>query len=175
MVIDKELTLDQSFTPQPDLGCNINDNAAFIAQTYTARISGILSGLKLNVLSKASINPQTVFKIYPLRVAIRQVEQGFPSTTAIGETIVPDGSAPPDRLITFPYPILQEAGTQYAIVVNYVDAPPAGVGHGLGTWYGSTGDQYPDGELFYGPEGETWYASSVKNHDVQFQTYVVPG
>jgi hypothetical protein len=174
MVIDEELTLDQSFTPQINLGSNINEGAAFVAQTYTAGINGILSGIRLNILSKAILNPQTVFAIYPLRVAIRQVRGGFPSATTLGETIVFDGSAPPDRLITFPTPILQEAGTQYAIVVNYVNAPPAGAGHWLGNWYGSTGDQYPDGELFYGPEGETWYASSVKDHDVQFQTYVVP-
>ena len=163
MVISQEITLDQSFTPHIDLGCHINEGTAFVAQTYTAGLSGILSGVRLNVLPKASLNSQAVFAIYPLRVAIRQVQRGFPGTTILGEVTVPDGSAPPERLITFPYPILQEAGAQYAIVVNYGEAPAAGVGRGSGTWYGSTGDQYPLGELFYGPEGETWYTLRTKH------------
>ncbi len=175
ITIDQELVLDQSFTPQINLGSTINDGAAFVAQTYTAGVSGMLAGVKINLLSKAALNPQTVFQIYSLRVAIREVKNGFPGTKVFGESFVSDGNAPPERFIPFPHPIPQNAGAHYAIVVNYVDAPPAGPNQWLGNWYGATGDQYPSGELFYGPEGETWYASSIKDHDVQFQTYVVPG
>ncbi len=174
MVIDEGMVLDQSFTPQASLSCLINEGAAFVAQTYRAGISGLLSGVKLNVLSRAQLNPQIVSAIYPMNVTIREVLQGFPSTRVLGETTVNDGSASPDRFVSFSGPIRQEAGTRYAIVVHYLNAPPAGAGRWLGNWSGSAGDQYPDGELFYGPEGETWYVSSLKDHDVQFQTFVVP-
>jgi hypothetical protein len=175
MVTDEEMVLDQSFTPLTNMGCHFNERSAFIAQTYRAGITGILSGVKLHILSNASLIPRTIFEIYPLHVAIRQVLQGFPSVRTLGEVVIEDGNAPPDRLLSFSDPIRQEAGTQYAIVVHYLNAPSAGAGQWLGNWYGATGDQYPDGELFYGPEGETWYVSSLKDHDVQFQTYVVPG
>ncbi len=174
MVMDQELVLDQSFTPQTNMGCHINERAAFVAQTYRAGITGTLSGVKLFIISNASLRSQTVFEIYPLRVAIRQVKNGYPSPVVLGEALIHNGEAPPDRLISFPSPIRQEAGMQYAIVVNYVDAPVVDDGQWQGSWFGVTGDQYPDGELFYGPEGETWFASSVKNHDVQFQTFVIP-
>lgn len=174
MVIDEETVLDQSFTPLTNMGCHINERAAFVAQTYRAGITGILSGIKLHILSNARLVSGIVFEIYPLRVAIRQVKNGFPGTVTLGEAVIRDGNAPSDRLISFPGSIHQEAGAQYAIVVNYINAPPVGVGQWMGSWYGATGDQYPDGELFYGPEGETWYVSSLKDHDVQFQTYVVP-
>ncbi len=174
MVIDKELVLDQSFTPLTNIGCHISERSAFIAQTYRAGITGILSGVKLHILSNASLISGIVFEIYPLRVAIRQVKNGYPGTVTLGEAIIRDGNAPPNHLISFPNPIRQEAGTQYAIVVNYTDAPLLEPGQWVGSWYGATGDQYPDGELFYGPEGETWYVSSLKDHDVQFQTFVVP-
>lgn len=174
MVIDEVIVLDQSSTPQTSLGCLINEGAAFVAQTYRAGMSGVLSGIKLNILSRADLNPQMVSAVYPLHISIREVLQGFPSTRVLGETIINDGSAPPDRFVSFSGSIRQEAGTRYAIVVHYLNAPSAGAGQWLGNWSGSTGDQYPGGELFYGPEGETWYVSSLKDHDVQFQTFVVP-
>ncbi len=174
MVIDEEMVLDQSFTPQTNMGCNINEGAAFVAQTYRAGIGGLLSGIKLNILSRAQLDPQIVSAIYPLHIAIREVLQGFPSVRVLGETTVNNGSALPDQFISFPDPIRQVVGTRYAIVVHYLNAPLAGAGQWLGNWYGATGDQYPDGELFYGPEGETWYVSSLKDHDVQFQTFVIP-
>jgi len=174
MVIDEEIVLDQSFTPLTNMGCHINERAAFIAQTYRAGVTGILSGVKLHILSNASLVSGIVFEIFPLRVSIRQVKNGYPGTVTLGEAVVRDGTASPDRLISFSDPIRQEAGTQYAIVVNYINSPSLGPGQWVGSWYGATGDQYPDGELFYGPEGETWYVSSLKDHDVQFQTFVVP-
>ncbi len=174
MVIDKEMVLDQSFTPLTNMGCHINKRAAFIAQTYRAGITGVLSGVKLHILSSASLISGIVFEIYPLRVAIRQVKNGYPGTVTLGEVVIQDGNAPPNRLISFPNPILQEAGMQYAIVANYLNSPLLEPSQWVGSWYGTTGDQYPDGELLYGPEGETWYVSSLKDHDVQFQTFVVP-
>lgn len=85
---------------------------------------------------------------------------------------MPSGNAPLSHLISFPEPIAQVAGIQYAIVVNYEGAPSAGVGRAQGFWTGATGNRYPYGNLFLSADDKSWYASSINDHDVHFQTFV---
>jgi hypothetical protein len=108
-----------------------------------------------------------------LHVAIRTVTaDGMPSPVILGETTLRSGSAPLSLVITFPQTITIVAGDQYAIVVNYKGAPPAGEGKSQGMWFGASGNTYPGGKS-YGSisDGISW--SEVADGDFHFQTYVI--
>jgi hypothetical protein len=157
------LTLDQSFTSPNDLGAAINECCRFVAQTFTAGLTGTLGAVTINVQSSSR---------FPLHVAIRTVIDGVPSTMVLGETTLRSGSAPLSLLITFPQVIPIVAGVQYAIVVNYEGAPPPGPGQSQGNWAGATGDRYPDGALYFSfLDGISW-VMLTPGADVHFQTYV---
>ncbi len=98
--------LDQSFTTPSNLGGVINECCAFIAQTYTAGLSGALVGVNIDVQSSSS---------FPLHVAVRRVTRGVPNALLLGETTLSSSSAPLSLLITFPEEIEQVGGAQYAI------------------------------------------------------------
>jgi hypothetical protein len=154
--------VDQSFTSSTTAGATINECCQFIAQTFTAGATGNLAGININVLSNSA---------YPLHVAIRSVRNGVPSSTVLGETTLNASSAPLSLLITFPPSIKVVAGTQYAIVVNYEGAPPAGPGQSQGSWLGATNNYYTRGDG-YGFDGITWFDLGV---DLHFQTYMKGG
>jgi hypothetical protein len=157
------LILDQSFTTPTDLGAAINDCCRFVAQTFTAGLTGTLGGVNIDVLSGSK---------FPLHVAIRAVINGVPTTTVLGETTFSSGSAPLSQLITFPQVIHITAGVQYAIVVNYEGAPPPSPDNFQGEWQGATGDEYPGGALYFSfLDGISWVILTP-GADVHFQTYV---
>jgi serine/threonine protein kinase len=159
-----EGVLDQSFVTPHNLGCSINEGYAFVAQTYTAKLTGKLVGVNINIQSESK---------FPFHVAIRKVKNGAPTSTILGEITLPGGKTPLSQLITFPQVIYQIKGTQYAIVVNYEGAPPAGAGKGQGIWSGAIGDKYPYGDMFLSSDnGLSWVAYETNNHDVHFRTYV---
>ena len=171
-----EMIVDQSVIGSNNLACAINEGFAFVAQTYTAGITGTLAGINIDVISRRDSSPDFASeRVFRLHVALCEVVNGFPSPTVLGEITLPTGSAPLSLLIAFPKPVPQVAGVQYAIVVNYADAPPSGAGQGLGHWSGTTRNPYKDGELFFGPDGNIWFASSINDHDVHFRTYVIRG
>jgi hypothetical protein len=156
------LTRDQSFTSPTDLGAAMNDCCRFVAQTFTAGLTGTLGGVNIDVLSGST---------FPLHIAIRAVINGVPSTTVLGETTLSSGSAPLSQLITFPQVIHITAGVRYAIVVNYEGAPPPSPDNFQGEWQGATGDRYPSGALYFSfLDGISWVMSP--GADVHFQTYV---
>lgn len=145
-------------------GASINDCCKFIAQTFTAGLTGTLGGVNLDVGSVSS---------FPLHVAIRTVTaSGVPSPAILGETTLGSSSAPLSLLITFPQTINTFAGVQYAIVVNYEGAPPPGPDQLQGVWEGASGDPYPRGKSYFSvSEGSSWFQSGV-DVDLHFQTYV---
>src|ERR1051325_1397113 len=114
-----QTVVDQSFTPSPaNLGANINECCTFVAQTFTAGLTGTLAGVNIDVSSPTN-SP------FPLHVAIHAVTiSGEPSSTILSETILSSNSAPLSLLITFPQVINIVAGERYAIVVSYQGAPP---------------------------------------------------
>ena len=160
--------IDQSFTSPNTAFLLINDCCAFVAQTFTAGVTGTLDGVNIDVAS----NNNT----YPLHVAIHTVTiSGEPSSTILSDTTLSPNSAPPSLLITFPNSIKIVAGVQYAIVVNYQGAPPAGSGKSQGVWYGAAGsyNYYPGGDVYGSVDGSSWFSFSEGFYaDVHFQTYV---
>jgi hypothetical protein len=160
--------LDQSFTSGDDLVAIINEGCKFVAQTFTAGLTGTLSGINIDV---ASYNSQVS---YPLRVTIRTVRHRRPTSTVLGVVALRRNNAPLSRLITFPQAIEVSAGAKYAIVVNYKGAPPPGPGQGLGYWRGATGDAYPRGMLLSGGPciGDSLFWHTYPAYDVHFRTYV---
>ncbi len=162
IAVVEALTLDQSFTSPFDLGADINECCRFIAQTFTAGLTGTLGGVNIDVGSTS---------VFPLHVAIRTVIDGVPSTTVLGETTLSSSSAPLSLLITFPQVIHITAGVQYAIVVNYESAPPPGPNQFQGIWGGAGGDQYPGGALYFSfLDGISWFGLGFG--DLHFRTYV---
>jgi hypothetical protein len=158
--------IDQSSISQTNLGSAINDCCKFVAQTFTAGVTGTLAGVAIDVISSSTSS-------FPLHVAIRTVTaRGMPSPMILGETTLGSGSAPISLLITFPQTITIIAGDQYAIVVNLEGAPPPGPGKSLGIWSGASGDTYPGGKSFASvSDGILW--SEVADGDLHFQTYVI--
>jgi hypothetical protein len=164
IAVVEALTLDQSFTSPSGLFADINECCRFVAQTFTAGLTGTLGGVNIEVRS---------ISVFPLHVAIRTVIDGVPSTTVLGETTLSSSSAPLSLLITFPQVIHITAGVQYAIVVNYEGAPPPGPGQSQGIWSGAIGDSYPGGRgyaSFF--DGISWFQLAVPDGDLHFQTYV---
>ena len=156
--------LDQSFTAPDNLICLINEAYRYIAQTFTAGMTGTLAGVNINVVP---------LDVYPLHVAIHSVTGGMPSTAILGETTLGSSSAPLSQFITFPGVINIVAGVQYAIVVDYPTAPPPGAMQAKGYWRGAIGDVYTGGDICYSNDGSSW--SRHAGFDVHFQTYVFPG
>lgn len=63
-------------------------------------------------------------------------------------------------------------GGQYAIVVNYVGAPPIGLGLGQGDWSGTRIGGYSGGMDFSSIDGVLWSSDGLG--DLTFETYVQP-
>ncbi|MES2355505.1 MAG: hypothetical protein V4568_14105 [Pseudomonadota bacterium] len=159
--------IDQSLTSPNNLGADINECCKFVAQTFTAGLTGVLAGINIDVSS--FINSP-----FPLHVAIRTVtESGEPSPTILGESTLNSSSAPLSLFITFPQPIHITAGVKYAIVVNYEGAPPVGPGQFQGIWSGAAGDFYPAGNMYASfSDGISWL--DFADGDLHFQTYLMP-
>ena len=166
-----EGVLDGSFVAPQNAGANINEGYAFVAQTYTAGVTGRLLGVNIDVRSKRGLNPEAGFPVYPLHVALHKVVGGVPGAT-LGEVTLPTDEATLSSLIKFPKRIAQVKGRQYAIVVNYVGAPSSGADRWLGVWAGAVGRI--EGEMFAGPDGETWPSSFPDGVVLRFRTYVAP-
>jgi hypothetical protein len=161
-----QLTLDQSYTPGTDLGANINACCAFIGQTYTAGITGVLGGVSLDVITLESTD------VFNLHVAIRAVSGGLPTSTILGEVTLPSDASDLSQIVMFPQSIPQVAGVQYAIVVDYPDAPAGG---NQGIWHGTDGNGYARGDLVSSSDGTSFRFVGQNTFDVHFKTYVFPG
>ena len=163
--------IDQSFTSTDDVNNLINEGARFVAQTFTAGRTGLLAGVSVDVFDCCS-SP------YTLSIALRTVgPDGTPTNLVLGEARAASCCPPLSQIVTFAQPIRVVAGTQYAIVASYPDAPFAGSGRGQGAWLGSSTDGYPGGRSlsYYSipPVGPGWIeGGGLGSTDLNFRTYV---
>jgi hypothetical protein len=70
-------------------------------------------------------------------------------------------------IIQFSSPVAQVKGQQYAIVVDYPDAPP--IGQPQGVWSGTTTDCYSGGNDVGSGDGVTW---SLGSDELHFEVFI---
>jgi hypothetical protein len=161
--------LDQSFITGNDVSAGLYGKPVFEAQSYTAGITGTLQGVAIDV---SVIDPSQV-----ARVQIEAIVNGVPSNVVLGSArAASGGDLSINTVIPFSTPIAQVAGQQYAILVDYPDAPPFVNGiENTASWNGSDGDLYPKGTLLSTFDGgATWQSFAADGIDLHFQTFVIP-
>ena len=158
--------LDQSLVSPSDLGAAINDCCNYIGQTFTAGRDGLLAEVRIDTYAANDLALGV-----PLRVSIRNAENGLPGQTVLAETVLASPIAPLSQAITFPQAVQIRSGTQYAIVVNLEDPPR----FAQAAWNGATGDRYPGGDECYSfDDGLAWACYADEGFDLRFQTYLLP-
>jgi hypothetical protein len=164
----KSAVLDQSFTTPADLSAGLYGKPVFEAQSYTAGVSGTLQGVALDVLA--------IDTTQSARIQIEAITNGVPSNVVLGTARAPKGDLALGTVIPFTTSIPQVAGQQYAILVDYPDAPPFVNGiQNTASWNGSDGNAYAAGTMFATfDNGTTWTSYQSQGFDLHFQTYVVP-
>ena len=161
--------LDQSFITGNDLSAGLYGLPVFEAQSYTAGITGTLQGVAIDV-SAIDVNQVA-------RIQIEAIVGGVPSNVVLGTArAASGGDLAITTVIPFSTPISQVAGQQYAILVDYPDAPPFVNGiENTASWNGSDGNLYPAGTLFSTFDGgTTWQSFASDGLDLHFQTFVIP-
>jgi hypothetical protein len=161
--------VDQSFTTPFDLSAGLYGLPVFEAQSYTAGITGTLQGVALNI---TAVNPTL-----SARIQIRAITAaGVPSNTTLGQTRANPGNLSLSTVIPFSTAIPQVAGQQYAILVDYPEAPPFEDGIiEAADWNGATGNAYAGGTLMSSfDNGATWQSFAADGFDVHFRTFVLP-
>lgn len=164
-------TLDQSYDDTHNAGGLLNYGTQLVAQTFTAGIDGRVTGLNVAV--------DSIYRKYPMRVAIRAMDGGVPASTELGYAIVPTGDQSSDMfgfLITLSPGVAVSAGTEYAIVVSFDGAPASTM---QGNWHGHYPGGYLDGKMCFGgpPNYEIgkWVCDgSAESTDFFFRTYAEP-
>lgn len=161
--------LDQSYTEPDGVGAAINEGCRYIAQTFTAGLTGTLTGVNVDILSRRDAPP--------LRITIRHAMNDRPQGAPLGIRYQAQRRV---RLFGSPIAFSEEisvvAGQRYAIQVNYGGAE---LGSGwLGSWAGGAGNGYLGGRKLggdcptYGGTG-FWHAEDPFV-DLHFRTFVDP-
>jgi len=161
--------LDQSFITGNDLSDGLYGKPALMAQSYTAGISGTLQGVAIDV---SAIDVTQI-----ARIQIEALAGGIPSNVVLGSArAARGGDLSINTVIPLGGSIPQVAGQQYAILVDYPDAPPFVNGiENTASWNGSDGDLYPAGTMFTTFDGgTTWQSFASEGFDLHFQTFVIP-
>lgn len=161
--------LDQSFTTPSDLSAGLYGLPVFEAQSYTAGINGTLQGVAVDV---TAVDPTLI-----ARIQIRTVSGGIPTNVVLGQARASGGgNLSINTVIPFSTPIPQVAGQQYAILVDYPEAPPFEDNiFETADWNGATGNAYPAGTLLSTFDGgATWQSFASEGFDVHFRTFVIP-
>jgi hypothetical protein len=161
--------LDQSFTSGGDLSDGLYGHPVLMAQSYTAGITGTLQGVAIDV---SALDPTLV-----ARIQIEAIAGGVPSNIVLGQArAAKAGDLSINTVIPFSTSIPQVAGQQYAILVDYPEAPPFVNGiENTASWNGSDGDLYPAGTMFSTfDNGATWTSYQSNGFDLHFQTFVIP-
>src|SRR5262249_21180180 len=144
--------LDQSFPlGNNDLSAGLYGKPVFEAQSYTAGITGTLQGVSIDV-SAIDVNQVA-------RIQIEAVGNGIANNVVVGSArAARGGDLSINTVIPFSTSIPQVAGQQYAILVDYPDAPPFVDGiENTASWNGSTGNLYTRGTLLSTFDGgATW-------------------
>jgi hypothetical protein len=151
--------LDQSCTAGTNLVAIINERFRYVAQIYTAGVTGVLSGIAVDVTSSSK---------FELRVTVRDVVNGSPGSMVLAATTLTTGGSAIRSVIRFAGTPRQVAGQQYAIVVDYPDAPPPP--NLAGGWAGVTHDCYAGGYALASNDGTTW---SRDDYDLHFEVFVI--
>jgi len=161
--------VDQSFTTPTDLSAGLYGLPAAEAQSYTAGITGTLQGVAIDV---------TALDVTQVaRIRIESVSGGIPTNVVLGQARASrGGDLSLNTVIPFSTPIQQVAGQQYAILVDYPDAPPFHDGIiEVADWNGATGNAYTAGTLLSSFDGgATWQSFASDGFDVHFRTFVIP-
>jgi hypothetical protein len=161
--------LDQSFTTPSDLSAGLYGLPVFEAQSYTAGISGTLQGVAVDITA--------VDQTLVARIQIRTVSGGIPTNVVLGTARASGGgNLSINTVIPFSTTIPQVAGQQYAILVDYPEAPPFEDSNiEAADWNGATGNAYPAGTLLSTFDGgATWQSYASEGFDVHFRTFVIP-
>jgi hypothetical protein len=161
--------LDQSFTTGNDLSDGLYGKPALMAQSYTAGISGTLQGVAIDV---TAIDVTQV-----ARIQIEVIAGGQPSNVVLGQArAASGGDLALTTVIPFSTAIAQVAGQQYAILVDYPEAPMFVDGiENTASWNGSDGNLYPAGTMFTTfDNGTTWQSFASEGFDLHFRTFVIP-
>ncbi|HKO46211.1 MAG TPA: calcium-binding protein [Polyangiaceae bacterium] len=164
----KAAQIDQAFTAPSDLSAGLYGRPVLTAQTYTAGVTGTLQGVAIDV-TRTGTNIA--------RIQIEAVSGGVPNNVVLGQA---RASGPGDlslnTVIPFSTPIPQLAGQQYAIIVDYPDAPPfVDNQRPQGDWIGATGNAYPAGTMVDSwDNGATWRSRQAEGFDLHFKTFVIP-
>jgi hypothetical protein len=161
--------VDQSFTTPGGLSAGLYGLPAFEAQSYTAGITGTLQAVALDI---TAVDPTL-----RARIQIRAMTAaGVPSNTSLGETRANPGNLSLDTAIPFSTAIPQVAGQQYAILVDYPEAPPFHDGIiEAADWNGAPDNAYAAGTLLSTFDGgTTWQSFAGEGFDVHFRTFVIP-
>ncbi len=159
--------LDQSFVSPADTSAEINGPTRYVAQTFTAGLTGALTAVSLDVQSTSA---------FALKLRVQDVTDGLPNATILSDVYVwgPNFtvlSAAPLTLLIDVGTVYVQAGHQYALVVQYDGA--GSPGHAEGSWLGASGDAYPAGGAFQ-TNDETFTDWTPLALDLHFKTYVVP-
>lgn len=169
-------TLDQSnitLTSAGELQAEVNDAYLYVAQTFTAGITGDLTRIQLDLVSQPIHGQIGEISPFSINVGILGVSDGLPTTNILSSVVLAPGNYLLGTFIDFSQPAFVTAGEQYAIAVNYIGAPPIGAGSGQGHLRGNLGNAYSSGASFGSVDGVTWSSGDVQTSgDIFFQTYV---
>jgi hypothetical protein len=152
------IVTDQEFIPDITMGCYINEGCKYIGQSFTAGKSGKLFDVSIDVYP--------ISNDYNLKVMLFDAENGKPTSNLLASKLLDQSYASLSYSIIFDNDVEIIAGQQYAIVVNYPDAPEPLSGMRQGIWMGASG--YDGGNLIYGNNLVTWGKS--KKYDLRFDT-----
>ena len=87
--------LDQSLTSPNTLGASINDCCNFVGQTFTAGRDGLLAEIRIDTYVANDLALGV-----PMRVSIRDTENGSPGQTVLAETVLDSPVSPLSRLLS---------------------------------------------------------------------------
>ena len=149
------------FSSPGGLSAAINEGWKYVGQTFTAPMTGELDWVSLDIYSG-----RDEF----LQVDLFTAEAGLPTSYLLGRTILDHSAAPLSEMITFSETINVIHGNEYAIVVNYPNAPPAGAGNVVGSWAGATHNPYVDGNLVYRRDINGSF-SRISDYDLHFRAF----
>ncbi len=160
---------DQSFTSPSDLSDGLYGHPVLMAQSYTAGLTGTLQGVAIDVTA--------LDRTQVARIQIEAISDGEPSNIVLAQARAPHaGDLSIDTVIPIPGGVPQLAGHQYAILVDYPDAPAFSDGiPNTASWNGATGNAYPAGTMFATfDDGAAWQSYASDGFDLHFQTFVIP-
>lgn len=79
--------VDQSYDPPTNLGANINEGSRYVAESYTAGITGLLSGVQVDIHSFGGSTS-------PLEITLLATTNGQPNGLILGQTQLSGASSP---------------------------------------------------------------------------------